>query len=268
MANTEPELDDYRTDLGAAKAAAREMRAEQKKREDFLQSLVHEFRNPLTAMVGALDILKDSLADRLNAKEREFFEIADVSIARLNQMLDEMLEFTALEGREVSLDYEPAVIGALAREVAAEFEPRARIYEVSLRSVIPPDLPKVDCDSEMIRRVLSNLVSNAVKFNKPGGHASITLAKEDTFLRVTVSDTGIGIAPEDQPKIFSRFYRAAGVRAQGIVGTGLGLAIAKNIVDMHGGRISFTSKAGEGTTFTFVIPVTRPKIVPGRRAPR
>ncbi len=252
--------------LAAARAAAEELRAEQQVRTDFLLGLVHEFRNPLTAMMGALDILKDTLGDRLTAKDREFFDIVDVSLARLNQMLDEMLEFTALEGREVALAYEPTDMVALVREVLAEFEPRARIYGVKLNDVVSPQLVRVACDAERIRRALANLVSNAVKYNRPGGEVTVTLAPEGDVVRVAVADTGAGIPPEDYAKIFTRFHRGADVRKKGIVGTGLGLAIAKNIVEMHGGEITFASRPGDGTTFTCTLP-RRPAVREAKDGP-
>ncbi len=259
------DLKECRQDLDTARATTAALLVEKQRRDDFLLSLVHEFRNPLTALTGALDILKDSLADRVNPKEHEFFDIMDVSLARLNQMLDEMLEVTALEGGEVALNYEPTDIAALVQDVLTEFEPRAKIYDVKLNDVESRDAAKVECDAERIRRVLANLISNAVKYNRPGGEVTVTLERRGDFLHIAVADTGTGIPKEDHGKVFRRFYRAAEVRDNKIVGTGLGLAIAKNIVDMHGGEISFSSENGVGTTFSFTLPFTRPKIL---RRPR
>jgi len=208
-------------------------------------------------MGGALDILQGTLADRINPKEREFFEIVDVSLARLNQMLDEMLEITTLEGREVELHYEPTYITQIAREVVAEFEPRAQIYGVKIAPVQGAELTRVECDPERIRRVIANFTSNAIKYNKPGGMVKITVTRAAETVKVSVADTGMGIPEEDHGKVFQRFYRAAEVRQKGIVGTGLGLAIARSIVDMHGGSIGFESRPGDGTTFYFSLPVQR-----------
>ena len=245
------------SELAACRADNEELREQQRQRSDFLLSIVHEFRNPLTAMAGALEILRDSLADRLTAKEREFFGIVDVSQARLNQMLDEMLELMALEGREVTLAFEPTDLVALAEEVVAEFQPRARIYRVKINPPAGSKLVRAECDPEKVRRVLANLVSNGIKYNHEGGEVTVTLTSDGAFARVTVSDTGAGIPPEDHDRVFQQFYRNADVRRKGIVGTGLGLTIARNIVEMHGGEIGFTSRPGVGSTFHFTLPVRR-----------
>lgn len=245
-------------ELAAARADNAALRRRERQRTDALLTLAHELRNPLTAMGGALDILKDTLTDRINPKEREFFEIVDVSLARLNQMLDEMLEITTLEGHEVELHYEPTSITQLAREVAAEYEPRAQIYGVKIAPIRGAELTRVECDPELIRRVVANLTSNAIKYNKPGGTVTITVTRSGEYVKVTVEDEGIGIPEEDRDKVFQRFYRSAEVRQKGIVGTGLGLAIARSIVEMHKGRIDFESRPAGGTVFHFALPVEKP----------
>jgi signal transduction histidine kinase len=233
--------------------------ADDARRHDYLLTLVHEFRNPLAALAGAVDILEDELRPHLDAKKREFFDIAETSLARLNQMLDEMLELTALEGRDIGLNYERTDAVALCRDVVAEYGPRAEAFNVKLNPVeVEGDVPKVECDPELITRVVANLVSNAVKYNKPGGDVAVTLSTDDGKVKVAVADAGMGIPEEDFPKVFTRFYRAPEVRQRGVVGTGLGLAIAKNIVELHGGEMSFTSRAGVGSNFWFAIPVERP----------
>ena len=255
------------TDVTKERAAERDgvreevetLRREKARRHDYLMTLVHEFRNPLTALGGAAEILEDSLDDRLNAKEREFFGVVKISLARLNQMLDEMLELTSLEGREVKLRYEATDVAALAGDVLAEFEPRAEVFGVKLNPLRRAgEIPEVECDPVLISRVIANMVSNAVKYNNDGGEVTVTLAAGDGRLRVAVADTGMGIPEEDFDKVFTRFYRAPEVRQKKIAGTGLGLTIAKNIVELHGGEMAFTSACGEGSTFTFEIPLRRP----------
>lgn len=242
-----------------ARRQAEALRLENERRYDHLMTLVHEFRNPLTALAGAAEILKDSVGERLSEKEREFFDVIDVSLARLNQMLDEMLELTSLESREVELNYEAADVAELVRDVLTEAEARAEVFDVKLNPIrLEGDVPDVECDPVLISRVIANMVSNAVKYNKAGGEVTVTLSSDRGLLHVDVADTGMGIPEEDFDKVFSRFYRAPEVRQKKIAGTGLGLTIAKNIVELHGGEMSFTSVPGEGSTFTFEIPVRRP----------
>ncbi|MEE9457925.1 MAG: HAMP domain-containing sensor histidine kinase [bacterium] len=234
--------------------------AQGERRHDYLLTLVHEFRNPLAALAGAVDILEDELRPHLDPEKRAFFDIVEVSLVRLNQMLDEMLELTALEGREIELSYEVADVAALCRDVLAEYEPRAEVFKVTLNSIITEgDLPKVECDPELTTRVIANLVSNAVKYNNPGGEVTVSVSARDGDLRVAVADTGTGIPEADFGKVFKRFYRAPEVRQRKIAGTGLGLVIAKNIVDLHGGEMSFASRVGHSSTFWFTIPVKRPE---------
>ena len=247
-------------ELDGVREEVETLRREKARRRDYLMTLVHEFRNPLTALGGAAEILEDSLDDRLNAKEREFFGVVKVSLARLNQMLDEMLELTSLEGREVELRYEPTDVAALAGAVLAEFEPRAEVFGVKLNPLRRAgEIPEVECDPVLISRVIANMVSNAMKYNKVGGEVTVTLAAGGGRLRVAVADTGMGIPEENFDKVFTRFYRAPEVRQKKIAGTGLGLTIAKNIVELHGGEIAFTSVFGEGSTFTFEVPLRRPQ---------
>jgi signal transduction histidine kinase len=246
------------TEAADARREAEALRRENARRYDHLMTLVHEFRNPLTALAGAVEILEDSLSPHLGAKEREFFDVIEVSLARLNQMLDEMLELTSLESREVELRYEATDAAALARDALAEAEGRAEVFDVKLNPLrLEGDIPVVECDPVLISRVLANMVSNAVKYNKAGGEVTVTLGAHDGRLRVDVADTGMGIPEEDFDKVFSRFYRAPEVRQTKIAGTGLGLTIAKNIVELHGGEMSFTSVPGEGSTFTFEIPLRK-----------
>jgi signal transduction histidine kinase len=248
------------TEVADARREAEALRRENARRYDHLMTLVHEFRNPLTALAGAAEILEDSLGERLGDKEREFFDVIEVSLARLNQMLDEMLELTSLESREVELRYEATDVAALARDVLAEAEARAEVFDVKLNPVLSKgDTPDVECDPVLITRVLANMVSNAVKYNRPGGEVTVTLAAGDGSLRVDVADTGMGIPEEDFDKVFTRFYRAPEVRQKKIAGTGLGLTIAKHIVELHGGEMSFSSAPGEGSTFTFEIPTRKPE---------
>ncbi len=251
-------LEECQRQMVSAVEEAAACRQEEERRYDYLLTLVHEFRNPLAALSGAIDILKHELERNLDAKKREFFDIADASLARLNEMLDEMLELTSLEGREVELDYQAADVTALVRDVLAEFEPRATISKITLKLVNPEaEMPKVECDPELLSRAVANLVSNAVKYNKAGGDVTVTLSAGDEKLRVAVADAGMGIPEADFAKVFTRFYRAPEVRERNITGTGLGLAIAKNIVALHGGEISFTSREGRGSTFWFTIPLEK-----------
>jgi two-component system phosphate regulon sensor histidine kinase PhoR len=246
-------------DLDEAREQIEGLRAAEERRQDYLLTLVHEFRNPLTALAGAVGILEESLSDRVNAKEREFFDVAEASLARLNQMLEEMLELTSLEGRAVELHYDVVDVVALARDLLAEFEPRAKVYDVTLAPLeVRGDIPAVECDPGLIARAISNLLSNGVKYNRPGGEVTVTIARADAGVRLAVADTGTGIAPEDFPNLFTRFYRAPEVRQRKIMGTGLGLTIAKRIVELHGGEITFTSELGAGSTFLVTLPSRRP----------
>ena len=143
---------------------------------------------------------------------------------------------------------------AVAEEAILVMRPQADQRDITMSLQSPDEIPVIVGDSKRLKQVLINLTSNAVKYNRDGGRVEIGIAVYPEVLNVSVSDTGHGIAPEDLPNIFQRFYRVTGTEDQ-VKGTGLGLCVAKQIVEMHGGEMTVESQVGVGTTFSFTLPI-------------
>jgi signal transduction histidine kinase len=168
--------------------------------------------------------------------------------------VEELFELARLDARQVSVKAEQVQIAELAQDVALKLLPRAQEAGVTVSVRPRADLPFVSCDLGLIERVLTNLVENAVRHTPPGGVILLDIEPEERGVRITVADTGEGIAAEDLPRIFERFYRADRSRDRSAGGAGLGLAIARQIVDLHGGTLGVESAPGQGARFSFVLP--------------
>jgi two-component system phosphate regulon sensor histidine kinase PhoR len=145
-------------------------------------------------------------------------------------------------------------VASFARETVEALEPLAGERRVDLQAPVPEGLPRVSGDRARLQQVLANLVENAIKYSEPGGHVTLSATAGAGGVRISVADDGIGIAPEDVPRVTERFFRVDRSRARSEGGTGLGLSIAKHIVEAHGGRLEVESRLGEGSTFAFTLP--------------
>jgi PAS domain S-box-containing protein len=229
--------------------AYQKLREDEKLREEFLDAVTHELRTPLTSIIGALEMLQ---AEVKGEEGRGFLSIALRESERLDSLIGELLEIARIE-EKVSLSLEEVSISELVDEALEEVEPMASSKEVGIERRIEEGLPKVIADKGQLKRVLANLLDNAVKFNRRGGKVDVRVRRRGDVVEVCVSDTGIGIPPEDLERIFSKFYRGRGARKY--AGTGLGLSIAKSVVERHGGRIWVESTLGKGSRFTFTLPL-------------
>jgi len=221
-----------------------EERRLQRLQEDLGQALVHDLRGPLTSVMGALEVIR---AD-LRGASQEWAEVAMKAAARMLSMIDSILEVTRLERGAMPIERRALVLPRLVGEVLDLRRPMADRKGLRLESDVPPDLPAAWADLGLVARVLENLVGNAVRFTPAGGSVRVTAGSEGESLRVTVSDTGPGIAPHLQGRLFQKF--AAGDAS----GSGLGLAFCRLAVEAHGGRIWAESPEGGGAAFTFTIP--------------
>lgn len=229
-----------------------ELRHLERVRRDFIANISHELRTPATSLKILAETLQEgALDDPLAA--RDFLGKISVETDRLAQMVTELGELSRIESGKISLQVEPLDIGEVVKDAAKRLEAQVKRGELNLVIGIPSGLSKALADRERIEEVLVNLLHNAIKFTQPGGRIEISAKIEGDSALISVADTGIGIPPDDLPRIFERFYKADKARAGG--GTGLGLAIAKHIVEMHGGKIWAESADGGGSTFSFTLPV-------------
>jgi signal transduction histidine kinase len=210
----------------------------------------HELKTPIAAIRAHLE----NLADGVELPDPETLGVMLGQTERLGRLVDQLLDLSRLESGEVPLHPEPMLVAPAVARVISEISVGRAVTDVRLQSEVPDDLV-VDADPERIHQVLFNLVDNAVRFTPPGGQVAIDALRTGERVRIDVSDTGVGIAPEHLPRLFERFYRADPARSrEDGGGTGIGLTIARSIVEAHGGRITARSDPGHGATFTFDLP--------------
>ncbi len=218
----------------------------------FVDSVSHELRTPLTAIQGYSELLGEVGA--LNGQQREFIRRMEHQIRRLQHLMNDLLESARLDAGYQAVRPEARDLAAIVRDVVDGFGPLAADSGVSLTAALPPDLPLAWCDAKRVDQVLTNLAGNALKFTAKGGTIGVSARRDGDWLRIEVRDSGLGIAPEDRPRLFQRFSQLDNGVRQG-QGTGLGLSIAKALVEAHGGAIGVDSRPGEGSTFWFTLPI-------------
>jgi len=220
-------------------------------RRDFVANVSHELRTPLASIKSVLETLQEgALEDKTVA--RDFLSRAEEEVDHLVQMVEEFLELSRIESGELPLARQPVEMTEVLAGAVERLRPQAERKGLSLALEVAPNLPSVRGDVDKLMRVVANLIHNAIKFTPVGGAIHLSANPGEGGVTVRVRDTGIGIAREELPRIFERFYK--GDRARGSAGTGLGLAIVKHTVEAHGGSVSVESEPGRGSTFMFSIP--------------
>jgi signal transduction histidine kinase len=232
----------------------RQLEQSNRYKSEFLANMSHELRTPLNAILGFSEILLDSTMS-LNAGERtEFLRNIHSSGQHLLGLINDILDLAKIEAGKMELKAEELPVADALQEVTAILEPMARQQGLELSVLGINEAGTIKADRSKFKQVLYNLLSNAVKFTPPPGHITLTVKDMPDQLLVSVHDTGIGIKPEDLPKLFREFEQIDGSYTRRYQGTGLGLALCRRFVQMHGGRIWAESQFGKGSTFTFTIP--------------
>jgi len=218
----------------------------------FISVISHELKTPVALIKGYADTLlrKDACWDLETMQESLTVIVEEAD--RLNHLIDNLLDASRLQAGALPLEMDWVALDVLAERVASRFRTQTQAHKIVLR--FPPDLPVVAGDPGRLEQVLNNLVSNAIKYSPDGGTIEISGRVLPNEVVVTVSDQGVGIPLEEQPRVFERFFRGARERNQRTPGAGLGLYLVKSIVQAHGGRVWVESNPGEGTAFSFVIP--------------
>lgn len=219
---------------------------------DFVNAVSHDLRTPLTSIKGYTEFLEDELGGPLTAQQADYVSQIAKSTSRLEHLVDDLLDVARVEAGTLQLRFEDVDLAAIVREVIDSLLPQAQAARLTLEASLPDEPLRVRCDASRIERVLINLVNNAVKFTPEGGSILVSARLDGEVVRCEVADNGIGIAPEDVPKLFQRFGQLKSGSAKG--GTGLGLSISKAIVEAHQGAIGVDSEAGRGSTFWFTLP--------------
>jgi signal transduction histidine kinase len=231
-------------------------------KSEFVSLVSHELRTPLTAISGYLDLLTEVPGDQATAKQQELLGIVKRNAERLVELIDDLLDLSRIESGKVELRITAVDIVSVITEVVGLLGPQIEAKGQHLSFDRTQSLPAVAGDAERVRQIVINLLSNAQKYTPQGGRIWLTGRAEDGWVCIDVRDNGIGLSPDEQAHLFDKFFRARRPATQSVEGTGLGLPITRVLVEMHGGELTVTSAPGEGSTFTFTLPVAE---VPQRK---
>lgn len=229
-----------------------ELRRVEQVRRRFLANISHDLRTPLASLQAMIETLQNGALDDRDAA-LDFLARMDAEVQSLNRLVSDFLELSRIESGQLELHQTPTNLRALFTGVLARMTAQAEQAGVTLELALPGALPMLMIDEGRIAQVLLNLLQNALAFTPRGGIITLGAAVQADYITISVHDTGVGIAPEDLPHVFERFYKADLARSGG--GTGLGLAIAKHLVERHGGRIWAESRPQHGTTVAFTLPL-------------
>ena len=233
---------------------SRQIEAANRHKSEFLANMSHELRTPLNAIIGFSEVLGERMFGELNEKQAEYTEDILSSGRHLLSLINEILDLSKVEAGRMELELATFDLPLAIDNARTFVRERATKHGINLDVTVDEGLGDFVGDERKIKQVLLNLLSNAVKFTPEGGRIGINARQADGSVEISVSDTGIGIAPEDQPKIFEEFRQVGADYAHKVEGTGLGLTLAKKFVELHGGRIWVTSEVGKGSTFSFNLP--------------
>ncbi len=223
-------------------------------RREFVSNVSHELRTPIASIKAMVETLETGALEQPKAA-RNFLGRIHRQVDDMNALVEDLLELSRLESTRELPEVRPLALREVVEDVCGHFQDRARAQGVRLNLSIGDGLPPVNAEEQRLRRIVTNLIDNAIKFTPQGGDITISARADGAYVVVQVKDTGVGIAPEHLPHIFERFYKVERSRRE--EGTGLGLAIAKHAVQSLGGDISVESREGEGSTFTFTIPASK-----------
>ena len=222
-------------------------------RREFFANLSHELRTPLTAMLACSETLMSGAIDDPGNRTR-FVVTLHKHATRMSELISNISDLSAIESGQVELSLNPVRLRRVVTDVVALAESRHGDVDTSFRISIPENI-LVQADRTRLEQILHNLIDNAVKFNRPGGSVTVSAEEKDGYVSVSIEDTGAGIAARDLPRVFERLYRGDKSRSRKTEGAGLGLAIVKHLVHAHGGELSVVSELGQGSRFTFTLPV-------------
>jgi signal transduction histidine kinase/HAMP domain-containing protein len=234
----------------------RQLEAANRHKDEFLASMSHELRTPLNAVIGFSEVLLERMFGEINAKQEEYLDDILSSGRHLLSLINDILDLAKIEAGRMELDLEDFELAQAIDNAVVLVRERATRKGLLLETALGPRLGQVRGDQRKIKQVLLNLLSNAVKFTPEGGRVDVQAQRLDGHVEISVTDTGIGIAADDQEAVFEEFRQVGTDYAKKHEGTGLGLTLSRKFVELHGGHIAVKSRLGEGATFTFTLPVS------------
>jgi GAF domain-containing protein len=234
----------------------RQLEAASRHKSEFLANMSHELRTPLNAIIGFSEVLSERMFGELNEKQEEYLKDIYASGQHLLSLINDILDLSKVEAGRMELELADFSLPAAIDNALILVRERASRRGIKLGSAIDDRVGMIRGDERKVKQVLLNLLSNALKFTPEGGRIDVRATLNDGMAEISVADTGVGIAPEDQGAIFEEF-RQVGTADKKVEGTGLGLALSRKFIELHGGRIWVQSQVGQGSTFTFTLPVQR-----------
>ena len=249
-----PEIKELADDFNVMCERLREL---DQMRIDYISHLSHELRTPLTVIKEASSMLQEGVFSKVPEKQDELFMLIKAECERLISSVNRLLDFSQMEAGKMSFSFQHVALRPIIEENVSKLSPLTRKKKIDIILEIPQDIPSLQMDRERIEQVFENLLSNALKYTQEGGRIIISARNntEDQTVEISVSDNGRGIPEDGLMQVFDKFKRVDDGRGA-VMGTGLGLAIVRHIINAHGGHIWVKSKEGEGSTFTFSLPVS------------
>jgi signal transduction histidine kinase len=230
-------------------------------RNDLVQMMVHDLRNPLSVVYGSVELLASELAEKLDERSEKLLSMAKLSTTQCLEIVNRILDLQLLESGQIVPERKPLATGQAIQQIVQQMSPLAERKKIEMSSDISLDLPPAQADPKLLERILQNLIGNAIKFTPTMGQVRVGARAMDHSMQIWVSDTGPGIPPELQTRLFQKFVTGALPQK----GSGLGLAFCRLAVEAQGGHIWVESKAGQGSTFYFTLPQELPDTLTSER---
>jgi signal transduction histidine kinase len=242
-------------DITERKHAELLLEQQYREKDEFLSFISHELRTPLTAIKGYANLLLGGECGELSVDQEDSLRIIQRNADHMVSLIDDLLNLLHLESGKMKLEFSLVLLAPLLEQVVATFRPQFMAKQQRVLLELSHQLPSIVADASRLAQVFTNLISNAHKYTPEGGQITLRAWREDDQVFVAVADSGVGISPEDQAQLFTKFFRAKHHLVRSERGTGLGLAISRQLVELHGGRIAVTSAPDRGSTFMVSLPL-------------
>jgi signal transduction histidine kinase len=240
--------------LGQVEMKSREVETANRHKSEFLANMSHELRTPLNAIIGFSEVLRQQMFGAVNPKQGEYLEDIQTSGQHLLSLINDILDLSKVEAGKMELQLSRFSLPAALQSVLLMVRERATGRGIDLRTELDPAVDQLEADERKVKQIVLNLLTNAVKFTPSGGTVTLETKRDGAGVVVSVRDTGVGIAPADQARVFEEYTQAGGAATSGQEGTGLGLTLSRRLVELHGGRIWVESELGKGSAFSFTLP--------------